>query len=164
MIQRGSRRQEGLLATISECALGALLPLRNKGTSSHLRDRSAAFYAFQSMRTQSSDMNRAESSASGGRPRPTIVSPAASRAASAKFIASKDSSMRRYGRSESTWPLGATAIQGMSRRMFGRKNPSDLSTSIGGPDSLVPGAALLNVWSRPLPSVARGLIRRMNTR
>lgn len=38
MIQRGSRRQGGL-ATISEWALGALLPLRNKGTSSHLREQ-----------------------------------------------------------------------------------------------------------------------------
>lgn len=83
----------GLLATISEWALGALLPLRNKGTSFHLREQVRSILAFQSMRTQSSDMNRAESPASGGRPGPTIVSPAASRAASAKFIASNDSSM-----------------------------------------------------------------------
>lgn len=96
MIPRGSRRQGGL-ATISEWALGALLPLRNKGTSSHLREQVRSILRLSVHATQSSDMNRAESSASGGRPGPTIVSPAASRAASAKFIASNDSSMPGTG-------------------------------------------------------------------
>lgn len=39
VIKHGSRRRGELLATISEWALGALLPLRNKGTSFNLREQ-----------------------------------------------------------------------------------------------------------------------------